>query len=247
MRTYSFLILFIFFLLGHSDARAQIIAEAEGGVAFTSYNEIRIPGDVGNTFDAAKDLSGKAKFVYRFRAGYRLNDKHNFFVLVAPLKLQYNGEFNNQIQFNGDNFSPDERSRVTYVFNSYRLTYRYDFITTPRLRFGAGITAKIRDAYIQVAQNGESSKKKNTGFVPLINVMLNYNFNDTYGVILEGDGLATGQGRAFDFQLSVPIRFDEFLGVKVGYRLLEGGADNDEVYNFNWVNYIQAGIFYNMY
>jgi hypothetical protein len=30
--------------------------------------------------------------------------------------------------------------------------------------------------------------------------------------------------------------------LKAGYRLLEGGADNDEVYNFTLVNYATIGL-----
>jgi len=33
-----------------------------------------------------------------------------------------------------------------YVFNSYRLTYRWETIQNGQWRFGVGVTAKIRDA-----------------------------------------------------------------------------------------------------
>ena len=34
------------------------------------------------------------------------------------------------------------------------------------------------------------------------------------------------------------------LVLRAGYRILEGGADNDEVYNFSLFNYASAGITY---
>jgi hypothetical protein len=35
-----------------------------------------------------------------------------------------------------------------------------------------------------------------------------------------------------------PVR----VQVRVGYRIVEGGADNDEVYNFALLNYASAGV-----
>jgi hypothetical protein len=35
------------------------------------------------------------------------------------------------------------------------------------------------------------------------------------------------------------------IGLKLGYRILEGGADNDEVYNFSLFNYAVIGAIMN--
>ncbi len=32
------------------------------------------------------------------------------------------------------------------------------------------------------------------------------------------------------------------LELRVGYRMLEGGADNDEVHSFAWLHYVTAGV-----
>lgn len=48
------------------------------------------------------------------------------------------------------------------------------------------------------------------------------------------DGLAAPQGRAFD--LSIKSHYDlwDWCSLGFGYRAIEGGVDNDEVYNFAW-------------
>ena len=61
-------------------------------------------------------------------------------------------------------------------------------------------------------------------------------------VILEGDALAAPQGRAEDVLAGVTYDLHPGLALKAGYRLLEGGADNDEVYNFTLVNYAAFGL-----
>lgn len=60
-------------------------------------------------------------------------------------------------------------------------------------------------------------------------------------LLLEADALAAPQGRAEDVLLAVQYQVVERVGVRVGYRLLEGGADNDEVFNFALINYILVG------
>lgn len=242
----NLILLIVVFFIVPFTATSQFIGEVEGSLVTSGYNEIRIPGDKGTFFDAGKDFNFDTQFAYRLRAGIRIK-KHNFFALYAPLKVEYTGNFDKTVLFNNATFLANTDSKVEYQFNSYRLTYRYDFVDNGKWRFGLGFTAKIRDAYIKVIQGSISDTKSNTGFVPIINLMAFRKFGNVSGIIIEGDGLVASQGRAFDFQASVPFFIKDNFGIKIGYRLLEGGADNDEVYNFTWINYYQAGIFYNFY
>lgn len=235
----------ISFLLFFIPAFSQVMIDMEGGAAFSGYNKIRIPGDGGTLFNADETLEAAAKPVIRLRAGYRINDRHNIFALYAPLKLTYKGEFGQPVNFDDGSFEAGSSTKLTYVFNSYRLTYRYDFVRNEKLRLGAGITGKIRDAYIDVEQGSTQARKSNLGFVPLINLYVNYQPFDRVHILLEGDGLASGQGRAFDFELAVPVAITENIRVRAAYRILEGGADNDEVYNFSLINYVLIGASYN--
>ena len=51
------------------------------------------------------------------------------------------------------------------------------------------------------------------------------------------DGLASPQGRALDLGLLARYDINDAWYLAGGYRTLEGGADNDSVYNFAWFNY----------
>ena len=226
-------------------ARAQLLLDAEGGGVVPGYNNIRIPGKGGTGFDATGQLDADPQVYYRLRAGYRFNDRHNVFVLYAPLKVNYAGQFDRNIRFFNEDFLPGVPVALTYVFNSYRLTYRYDFVRSDRLRIGAGLTAKIRDAYIEVTEGARRARKTNVGFVPLINVYFDWRFSERVGLLVEGDGLASPQGRAFDFEVALPVELTDALRLRLGYRFLEGGADNDEVYNFTLLHYGVLGLSYN--
>jgi len=57
-----------------------------------------------------------------------------------------------------------------------------------------------------------------------------------------GDALAAPQGRAEDVLIAMHYIVSDKIGIKAGYRILEGGADNDEVYNFSLFNYLATGV-----
>jgi hypothetical protein len=116
-------------------------------------------------------------------------------------------------------------------------------VLNPKFEFGLGFTAKIRDAKIALASATLESEKTNVGFVPIINFRMLWKPYEKLGILLEGDALAAPQGRAEDILIAVTYRVSDWLGLKAGYRLLEGGADNDEVYNFSMFNYAAAGIY----
>ena len=44
----------------------------------------------------------------------------------------------------------------------------------------------------------------------------------------------SAQGRAIDVGLLTRYRINRHWDVSLGYRTIEGGADNDSVYNFAW-------------
>ena len=106
----------------------------------------------------------------------------------------------------------------------------------------AGFTAKIRDAETSL-YGVEARRKTNTGFVPLLNAHAAWRPGDgALGVVVDIDALAAPQGRAEDVLLAGTWAFRDGLELRAGYRMVEGGADNDEVYSFAWLHYIVVGL-----
>jgi hypothetical protein len=221
----------------------QASFDLETGAVATGYNDVRIPGDAGTLFSMKDDLIPKTKIFYRIRVNYTIKSRHTLSVLYAPLEIKSDGNVSNDIFFEGVTFPSNTDLAGTYKFNSYRLTYRYDIVQKPEFEFGLGITAKIRDAKIALSSATMESEKTNVGFVPIINFRMLWKPYEKLGILLEGDALAAPQGRAEDILIAVTYRVSDWLGLKAGYRLLEGGADNDEVYNFSMFNYAAAGIY----
>lgn len=240
---YSIFVLLLSFSFS-IPAKTQAQIDLESGVVFTGYNNVRIPGDEGTRFSLKDDLKPEAAFFYRLRFSYTLWSRHTLSLLYAPLEVTSAGSVSEDIFFEGVVFPANTNLDATYVFNSYRLTYRYEIVRKPGVEFGLGFTAKIRDAKIALSAPGLAAEKTNVGFVPIINFRLLWNMTDRLGLLLYGDALAAPQGRAEDVLLALTWNLSERFRIRAGYRILEGGADNDEVYNFSLFNYVSVGFTY---
>jgi len=221
---------------------AQAIVDFETGSVFTGYNNVRIPGDLGTSFSLKDDLKAKTQIFYRLRAGYSIKSRHTLSLLYAPLETKSEGSVANDIFFEGVLFPASTELVGTYKFNSYRLTYRYDIVQKSRFELGLGFTAKIRDAKISLKSLNLYSEKTNVGFVPIINFRLFWKMDDAFGLLLDGDALAAPQGRAEDVLIAATYKPSDKLGIRAGYRILEGGADNNVVYNFALFHYASFGL-----
>ena len=219
--------------VGMPPAYAQLQLDAETGGALSGYNKVRIPGEGGTLIDLSQSLKSNATFFYRLRLSYTIDETHTFSALFAPLTIRYKGEFGQRLDFQDVTFGPNDPLKVRYQFNSYRLTYRYNFPRTEHFCVGIGATAKIRDAVVEV--NGV--EKTNVGFVPLINFRAEWIAKEQLSLVLQGDALVAPQGRAEDVLLAAEFYPSRLVTLKLGYRVLEGGADNDEVYNFSLIHY----------
>jgi hypothetical protein len=234
----------LLFLITILTSKAQALIDFETGIVSTGYNNVRVPGDKGTLFSMKKDLIPKTDIFYRLRMNYTIKTRHTVSLLYAPLTTKSTGKVNNDINFEGKLFPANTELNGTYKFNSYRLTYRYAFVKKPKFEFGLGLTAKIRDAKIALSSAALQSEKTNVGFVPIINFRLLCHIDNKFGILLDGDALAAPQGRAEDVQIAAIYKMKDNLILRAGYRILEGGADNDEVYNFALFNYASVGLSY---
>lgn len=225
-----------------ATAAGQLRLDVESGLVSSGYNDVRIPGDTGTDFSLSEDLDIDSDVYFRARLDYEFGSRHTLSALYAPLTLMAEGELEGDVDFDGETFPAGTDVEGTYTFNSYRLTYRYTLTEGGRFEAGVGFTAKIRDAAIKVEGGGLSAEKTNVGLVPLLNFRLKWEATDRIDLLLEGDALAAPQGRAEDVVAGVLVDVTDSIQLRLGYRIVEGGADNDEVYNFTLLNYASAGL-----
>lgn len=234
----------LFTLAAAGPSFGQWFADFENGAALPGYNDVQVPRDTGTRFSLSEDLSAKGAYYFRVRVGVQWKDRHTISVFAAPFRVRASGSVGRDLVFFEETFAAGTPLAGVYKFNSYRLTYRFDIVRKGAWRVGVGLTAKIRDAAIKIEGGGLSSNKTNVGFVPLLNFRVLWQFHERWGLLLEGDAAAAKQGRAEDVTLALQYRLNERIALRAGYRILEGGADVEEVYNFALVHYLSAGITY---
>jgi hypothetical protein len=222
-------------------SRADWSLGGEVGPVFSGYNDVRVPNDGGTDISLSRDFGIPPSFFYRFDAWYRFNEKHAVGVLAAPLRLAGEATLSFPVFFDGVEFRAGVPIEAKYRFDSYRASYRYNFVRRETFTFGLGFTAKIRDAAISLNSEEAEAEEANTGFVPLLNFGLSWAFADRWALLAEGDALAGPQGRAEDVLVALHYAPQKHLSFKVGYRVLEGGADVPDVYNFALLHYIVFG------
>ncbi|MBN2617215.1 MAG: hypothetical protein JXR64_02750 [Spirochaetales bacterium] len=222
---------------------AQGFIDVESGVAFTVYNDVKIPSDGGTEFSLADETPPGPIFVIRNRIGYTFAERHNISILVAQLTAQGSGRLENDVVYQDKTFLSGSMLTSRYRFDSYRISYRWDFIKNDDLLVGVGLTGKLRSADISLMDDTGYVNREDLGVVPLINFRTEWFFYNNWGVLLDGAALVTPFGRAEDINLALMYSPKPNIQLRVGYRFLEGGSDGGgNVYTFSMFNYLTAGV-----
>lgn len=211
-------------------ASGSIRLHTEFGLLQNTYNQVRIPGDEGTRFNMRKSFNDGPYF----RLDYKktLNNNYGLRFLYAPLKIKGDHTYGRDINFNGQVFNQNQEVKTLYQFNSYRVSYFYQWVKRENWKVNVGLTGKIRDANIELKQGSTKTNRYDLGFVPLLYLWSEYWVTQDTKFTLDFDGLAAPQGRAFDIAAMVGHRLSPSVIANLGYRTLEGGVDNDKVYNF---------------
>ncbi len=213
-----------------SAAGADVRIDLDAGAGWIPRNEAAFPGDSGSRFDLARASTSGPVPVFRGEAVWPASPQTEWRLLAAPFRAAEGGRLDEPVSFGGAQFQAGA-VRGRYRFDSYRLTFRSLWKEGPRSRWMAGGTLKVRDAEIGLDQNGLSRRTRNTGFVPLLNVWGREELGGHWSLELQFDGLGAPQGYAVEGEAKAVYR----SGAGEWYaavRLLDGGADNDEVYAF---------------
>lgn len=245
MRYPSLLLVLFALLLLPSMATAQvgITIEAEAGPVWQGSNTVEVPNDGTATRFALTGLTGRgAAPAGRFTLTWGITARHSVRALAAPLAISETGTRTAPIQFAGETFTADTPIDARYQFNSYRLTYRYRLLNTDSFQGSIGLTAKIRDAEVRLEQGDQRAFDDDLGVLPLVHLAAHWQPADRWQVRLEADALAGGPGRAVDAALTAGYDLSTQWTLNVGYRVLEGGADVPQVYNFALLHYALLSI-----
>lgn len=225
-----------------SAAFASWSFDLESGYVSNRSNDIRVPGTTGTRFSLPQTLDVATRDYYRLRLTRSVGRGQYVSLLYAPLSLRAAGTLPGAVNFNEVVFPSGAQVDAVYRFDSYRATWYQQFRPGERLSYKLGFTAKIRDAAVQLKDGARDTEIKNTGFVPLFHFGLSYALTEKFGMVLDGDALAGGPGRAEDVLAALTYAAHQRCTLRLGWRIVEGGADTDDVYNFALLHYLSAGV-----
>ncbi len=207
------------------------------GASFQESNDVQIPNDTNGTRFSLNDIAGSGPWPgVRLEGIWNINDKHGIRVLLAPLSYSEEGSVAEPIRFAGETFNVNQPVTGAYTFNSWRVGYRYHLRARDNWDFWLGGTLKVRDAEIKLTQGAVTSSDDDVGLVPLLYLAGEYRLEGPWSVAADVDALGGGPGRAIDLGLSVNYAVSTQWNLGLEYRVLEGGADIDDLYNFAWFN-----------
>lgn len=238
MRWAYIIILAILPLSGFSQWRIEL----DGGIALAGYNDARIPGKGGNLFSLSNELNASPVFSGRLEIFRKISEKSTLRFIAAPLHITAKGNINRDIKFLDKTFTSGKELEADFVFNSYRVSYLYQWMNKDKWQSQIGFTAKLRQAKISLKSNTLFAEKPDLGFVPIIYFALQYKYNDFISAEFNVDALGAKQGRAEDAYLGLKFHANKNLGINTGYRILEGGADVESVYTFSLTHIFTFGV-----
>lgn len=243
------LILLLFLFLRPTGADAQHVdLDFETGLYYFSRNDVRVPNASGDLFDLTDAIKREPAPFVRLRAAVAFGKtrRHHLRALYAPLEKRGRGSLPQVTQFAGGTFAPEVETTGIYRFSTYRLTYRYDLVQNERWVIGLGAALLLRDAKIALQQGGYYREDTDLGAVPLLHAFFQRTLSDSWHLVLDVESLAAPQGRATDLEFSAGYTLNERIRVRGGYRLIEGGADVAQVFNFSTIHFLQAGVTFSL-
>lgn len=211
----------------------------EGGPAIQLRNDFAVPGDTGTLVRLEDD---ETTVTVRATLWWRFDDRWSARLVGAPLSTETSLTPDSAVTFQDQTFIGGREIQVDYRFDSWRLGAVYDFSPRGSWHFRAGLTLKVRDAEIALSNGTRKAVKDDTGVVPLLYLGADYRVSDRMSWKFDLDGAAASQGRAIDASIRGDWSISDRISLQLGARVLDGGADNDEVYSFATFAYGFGGI-----
>ena len=203
------------------------------GSSYQTRNDVQTPNnEFGTRFSLADEAGEGPVTAIRLEANWKLDEKHGIRLLLAPLSYTESVVFDQPIQFEGASFEQGQPTDASYRFNSWRIGYHYTVTETEDFTFKVGGTLKVRDAEIRLEQGETTSFNDDLGLVPLLYLSAKRRFGKHWTLGADLDGLAGGPGRAIDLGVTLDYSLTNRWNIGVDARVLDGGADVAEVYNF---------------
>ena len=216
--------------------------ELEIGATTATRNDVRIDADTGTRFDLNALQGEPTAPLFRATLDLQPWERHGLRFSYQRLRTEGTGTLPGPTQFRNTSFAPGVATEGSYRFDTWRATYRYTAWQGDTARLLVGGTLLVRDAEIRLTQGSRSDRRDDLGVVPLLHLAAEWQAAPRLRLIAEMDALGAPQGYAVDAALRGAFTLAPGWEATLSYRFLDGGADNDSVYNFAPFHSLTAGL-----
>lgn len=229
-----------FLALGRpADAESGLSVQVEAGGAWQARNDFAVPGDTGTLVRLPQ---GDVSPTFRASLHWDIGRRFSLRFVAAPLSTDTDFVPTSEVLFQDVTFQPGESVTTDYRFDTYRVTGSWRFAPASAWELRVGATVLLRDAAIELSSASARAEKSNTGIVPLLYGSARWQATPRFALEAEADAAAASQGRAIDASLKGAWAVSPRTELHLGLRVLDGGADNDEVISFATFYYAVAGV-----
>lgn len=220
-------------------AENRLSIQLEGGAVWQARNDFAVPGDTGTLVRLPQ---GDASPAFRASLYWDVGRRFSLRFVAAPLSTATDFVPTSPVLFQGVTFQPGESVTTDYRFDTYRVTGYWRFTPSAAWQLAAGGTLLVRDAAIELSSPSARAEKTNTGVVPLLYGAARWQATSRFAFEAEADAAAAPQGRAIDASVKGVWAVSPRTNLQLGLRVLDGGADNDEVVSFATFYYAVAAV-----
>ena len=222
-----------------AGAESGFSIQVEGGAAWQMRNDFAVPGDTGTLVRLPQ---GDVSPAFRASVNWDIGRRFSLRFVAAPLSTATDFVPTSAVLFQEVTFQPGESVTTDYRFDTYRVTGSWRFAPASAWQLKVGATLLLRDATIELSSASARAEKSNTGVVPLLYGAARWQATPRFALEAEADAAAASQGRAIDASLKGAWAVSPHTELQLGLRVLDGGADNDEVISFATFHYAIAGV-----
>ena len=247
MRVKPFVVLLVAgalaFVAAEARAQERWRVDVENGAAISGYNDVGIPGNTGTRFSMTDDLKSDTEYLWRVRADFRSRPETRDLGAHRPAHDHVLGYLRRPVDFAGATYRPGRPCRrhvdVQLVSRDVPLRAVPQGHLDVRVRRDRQGPRRGDSTRVEWAVGREDRPWRGAARQLQVRAAPGRIARPSF---VEGDALAAPQGRAEDVFAGIVVDAGRQWSIKAGYRFLEGGADNDEVYTFAAVHYVAAGV-----
>jgi len=218
----------------------------EIGGSDVTRNRAIAPNPGGSSIDWRFDQENNPTATAFVSVGWALSrgSRHGVYLAFAPFEIRESFDFQNDIEFAGEEFSAGSSARSRYVANDYRAGYGYTLLNSNR--YGLTLTSSLAvfDTVLELTSGDITAKTGATIVRPTVGVRFEAAPADRWLFFAAYNTWRDSEVSFRDVTAQVAYRIDASWALSLGYRFVDREIDVDDIFSDVKRNQVALGVWY---